>query len=584
MPGVARLLPRPSATYQSPYVESRLSSPPRKQDRGWIRSSESMMKLLGRRGNVLLVVLGLLCMLGCQGLSSANKSSSTPPPPSKQNPKPGQLTVTPASISFGNVRVGNNQSQPATMSNSGISTLTVTQAAATGTGFRVSGLNLPFDLAAGQSQSFTVIYTPQSANTSTGNLAIANTGVAPTVNVPLSGGGQTAGALTVSPLSLDFGSVLVGSNQTLPETLTNSGGSSITVTQVTATGSGFSMSGLNLPLTLPAGQNQTFSATFTPTAGGSSSGNLAITSSGSTPNINIALSGNGLTPGALTSNPSSLSFGNIQVGNQRQLNETLTNTGGSSVNISQATLSGTGFSMSGLNPPLQLTSGQHITFSVTFAPLVVGGASGSISITSDASNPNLSIPLSGTGTAMPKGQLSVTPTSLDFGNVVVGSNAQLNGALSASTASVTVSSDTVNGSAFSLSGLTLPVTIPAGQQVQFTMTFTPQGSGVASGSVSFASDASNSPAIETLTGIGTVPTHSVTLSWTASTSSVIGYNLYRGVINGGPYSKINSALIAGTQYSDTTVASGQTYYYVATSVDVSNQESVHSNQTIAVIP
>jgi len=542
------------------------------------------MKLLGRRGNVLLVVLGLLCMLGCQGLSSANKSSSTPPPPSKQNPKPGQLTVTPASISFGNVRVGNNQSQPATMSNSGISTLTVTQAAATGTGFRVSGLNLPFDLAAGQSQSFTVIYTPQSANTSTGNLAIANTGVAPTVNVPLSGGGQTAGALTVSPLSLDFGSVLVGSNQTLPETLTNSGGSSITVTQVTATGSGFSMSGLNLPLTLPAGQNQTFSATFTPTAGGSSSGNLAITSSGSNPNINIALSGNGLTPGALTSNPSSLSFGNIQVGNQRQLNETLTNTGGSSVNISQATLSGTGFSMSGLNPPLQLTSGQHITFSVTFAPLVVGGASGSISITSDASNPNLSIPLSGTGTAMPKGQLSVTPTSLDFGNVVVGSNAQLNGALSASTASVTVSSDTVNGSAFSLSGLTLPVTIPAGQQVQFTMTFTPQGSGVASGSVSFASDASNSPAIETLTGIGTVPTHSVTLSWTASTSSVIGYNLYRGVINGGPYSKINSALIAGTQYSDTTVASGQTYYYVATSVDVSNQESVHSNQTIAVIP
>jgi hypothetical protein len=429
-----------------------------------------------------------------------------------------------------------------------------------------------------------VIYTPKSASTSTGNLAIANSGVTPMVNVPLSGGGETAGALTVNPLSLDFGSVLVGSNQTLPEALINSGGSTITVSQVTPTGSSFSVSGLSLPLTLPAGQSQLFNVTFTPTVGGSSSGNIAITSSGSIPNVNVALSGNGLTAGALTSNPSSLSFGNIQVGNQKQLNETLTNTGGSNVNISQATISGTGFSMSGLNPPLQLAPGQHITFNATFAPQVVGNASGSISVTSDASNPNLSIPLSGNGIPVPLGQLSVSPTAMNFGNVVVGSNAQLVGTLTASNASVTVSSDTVNGSAFSLSGLNLPVTIPAGQQVQFTMTFTPQGGGVASGSVSFASDASNSPTIETLTGTGTVPTHNVSLSWTASTSNVIGYNVYRGTVNGGPYSKINSTLIAGTQYSDTTVANGQTYYYVATAVNANNQESVHSNQTVAVIP
>jgi hypothetical protein len=257
--------------------------------------------------------------------------------------------------------------------------------------------------------------------------------------------------------------------------------------------------------------------TFTPTSGGNSSGNIAITSSGSNPSLNVPLSGNGLTAGALTSNPSSLGFGNVQVGNQKSLNETLTNTGGSNVNISQAGISGTGFSMSGLNPPLQLTPGQHVTFSVTFAPQTVGNASGNISVTSDASNPNLSIPLSGTGTPVPVGQLSVSPTTMNFGNVVVGSNAQLVGTLSASTASVTVSSDTFNGSsAFAISGLSLPVTIPAGQQAQFTITFTPQGGGVASESVSFGSDASNSPTVETLTGTGTVPTHSVSLSWTAT--------------------------------------------------------------------
>jgi fibronectin type 3 domain-containing protein len=144
----------------------------------------------------------------------------------------------------------------------------------------------------------------------------------------------------------------------------------------------------------------------------------------------------------------------------------------------------------------------------------------------------------------------------------------------------------VQGSAFSLSGLSFPVTIPAGHQVQFSVKFTPTANGVVSGSVTFTSDASNSPTVESLTGTGVPPAqHSVSLSWTASTSqNVIGYNIYRGVQSGGPYSKINSVLNASTVYTDTTVVDGQTYYYVTTAVDSSNQESAYSNQAQAVIP
>jgi fibronectin type 3 domain-containing protein len=89
-----------------------------------------------------------------------------------------------------------------------------------------------------------------------------------------------------------------------------------------------------------------------------------------------------------------------------------------------------------------------------------------------------------------------------------------------------------------------------------------------------------------LTGTGTpAPQHSVNLSWTASTSpNITGYNIYRGVKSGGPYSKINSVLIASTVYSDTPVVDGLTYYYVTTAVDSNNQESAYSNQTQAVIP
>jgi fibronectin type 3 domain-containing protein len=82
-----------------------------------------------------------------------------------------------------------------------------------------------------------------------------------------------------------------------------------------------------------------------------------------------------------------------------------------------------------------------------------------------------------------------------------------------------------------------------------------------------------------------VVAHSVTLSWTASTSTdVSGYNVYRGTVSGGPYTILNVSLVPGTTYTDSDVQSGQTYYYVVTAVNSSGVESTDSNQASAVIP
>ena len=78
--------------------------------------------------------------------------------------------------------------------------------------------------------------------------------------------------------------------------------------------------------------------------------------------------------------------------------------------------------------------------------------------------------------------------------------------------------------------------------------------------------------------------HTVTLTWVASPSSVSGYNVYRGTVSGGPYTKINTALEAATNYVDNTVQSGTTYFYVVTSVDSSGVESAFSNQVTVVVP
>ncbi len=102
------------------------------------------------------------------------------------------------------------------------------------------------------------------------------------------------------------------------------------------------------------------------------------------------------------------------------------------------------------------------------------------------------------------------------------------------------------------------------------------------------SDASSQTATQalsiTINPAGGSVSHSVDLMWDASTSSVIGYNVYRSTTSGGPYTKLNSTVVAGTTYTDSSVEAGQTYFYVTKSVDASNTESVPSNEATAVIP
>lgn len=185
------------------------------------------------------------------------------------------------------------------------------------------------------------------------------------------------------------------------------------------------------------------------------------------------------------------------------------------------------------------------------------------------------------------GVLTVSPSSLNFGSVAVGSSSSLSGTLSASNANVTVSTADWSGTGYSVSGISFPVTIAAGKSANYTVTFAPQASGTANGSVAFLSNASDASASQSFSGSGTGTTsaHTVALSWNPSTSTVAGYNVYRGTQSGGPYStKLNSALIANTSYTDANVQSGATYYYVATAVDSNNVESAFSNEATAAIP
>ena len=405
-----------------------------------------------------------------------------------------------------------------------------------------------------------------------------------------------SGQITPNPSTLNFGPISVGTSQSQPVTLTNSGGSKATITQVTLSGTGFTFSGLNYPVTLAGGQSVTGQVTFIPQSTGTDSGMVSISYSSQNGNkhnnalsasntVTLPLSGTATTTtsGQLTANPPSLSFPNVTTGSSTTLPETLTNSGGSAVTISQITPSA-GFSFKGITLPLTLSATQSVTFNVLFAPQSAGSVTGSVVISSNASNPTLTVTSTGTGTL--PGTLAVAPTTYNFPvSVTVGTTLSQSSTLTASNAPVTVSSLGVSGSQFSVTGITLPVTIAAGNSVPFQVIFAPKTSGTASANVSFASNASNSPAVEVVSGTGTSPQHSVALGWNTSTSSgVVGYNIYRGTVSGGPYTRINSAVDTAPYDTDTTVQAGQTYYYVVTALDSAGAESSYSSQAQAVIP
>lgn len=397
--------------------------------------------------------------------------------------------------------------------------------------------------------------------------------------LPLSAGAATQ-QLTCVPGALHFGVVAVGQSETQLVVLTNTGQASVTVSAFTVTGAGFTLSNSTFPLTLAAGQSVSLNVTFAPTSDGWVQGIGTFTSTANNTRLQLQLRGTGAASESIVASPPSVSFGQVAVGGSSTVPVVLTNTRSSKVQLLSLQTSGNGYSVSGPTFPVTLSSGQSVTLNLTFAPISAGITGGDVFVT----GPNLNVPMNGTGTTTTAGKLTITPSLVNFGNVPVGTTTTQPITMSASGASVTVTSDASSSSQFVLQGASLPFTIPAGQSSSFNVAFTPQSTGTISGSLSFVSNASTTQTYESLTGDGTSQQYSVNLYWNAS-SDVVGYNVYRSTSSNGTYSKINSALDPNTSYTDNSVSAGATYYYEATAVNAAGEESARSTPPVsALIP
>jgi len=501
------------------------------------------------------------------------------------------IEISPSTVSFGNVAMGQSATKTVTLTNTGTEALSVSGIAVAGTGFTASGPHLPISLASGQSTSISAVFKPTAGNADKGTITITSNAAGSPSLVTLSGTGTTgttaAAALTVTPTTIAFGSVAVGSEQTQTVHVENTGNETATISKLTISGTGVSLSGMTAPTTLAAGQTVNLTVAYKPVAAGTLTASLAIASNATNPNVVVGINATA-TSSTLAATPSSVSFGNVVVGSNTTQTIRLQNIGTSEVKISAITPSVSSIAISGVTTPINLAPGTSATLTAAYKPTAAGSVTGKITVTSNAVGSPTIVDLSATAAAAAV-QLTPSASSLSFGSVTVGSSgtSQLT-VKSTGNTNATISKVTVSGTGFVLGSSAASVILDPSQTESYTVNFDPKAAGSLTGTLTITSNAASSPLNIALSGTGVATSasnHTVALTWErSSTSSVTGYFVYRGTKPSGPFAQLNSSPESSPSYSDSTVSGGQVYYYYVTAVDSSNIQSADSNEVSVTIP
>jgi hypothetical protein len=223
----------------------------------------------------LLIMSGLAFFAGqATGQSSPNGAAKVEP----AVPASLSMEVTPSTVSFVDVPVGDTYTQTVKITNLNEGTLQIRKITASNPNFQVTGILLPVVVAHGTSQSFTISYKAKAEGRTEGQISIlTSSGDAPLVLEvrASSAAGQTE--LTANAAAIDFEDIAVGSAGKKELVLTNSGNRDLRISGISASGAGFSVSGTTA-INLSPGQNVELEVNFAPKNAGRQTGNLKVAS------------------------------------------------------------------------------------------------------------------------------------------------------------------------------------------------------------------------------------------------------------------------------------------------------------------
>ncbi len=395
-----------------------------------------------------------------------------------------------------------------------------------------------------------------------------------TFYVLLSSGGSGTPTATVSPASLPFGNLAVGTTSASKTiTLTNSGTGPLSIGSIVASGD-FGQTN-NCSSSLAASSSCTVHVTFNPTVASAITGAVTFTDGAATSPQLVKLTGTGIAP--LTLNPTSLTLPSTAVGQTSSATVTVTNKQTTAINLNP--VASAGYSVTGGTCASSLAANTSCTITVTFAPQYKGTIKGALAInTNGAFSPQI-VGLSGAATGTPAAALTFSPASLTFTATGIGATAAAKTVTvtNKSTGTLTITGITATGNfAAAGSGVTpCGGTLAKSAKCTFSVTFTPTDTGAIKGAVAVASTAAGGPEVVGLSGTGEVPVAlapasltfaAQTVGTTSAPQTVTLTNNSGGTlaISGLAASGDFTATLSGTSPCGATVASGATCTFSVT--------------------
>ena len=404
------------------------------------------------------------------------------------------VSLSVATLSFADQALGTASApQTLTLGNSGNTPLAISSIAATGDYAQTNNCVSP--LAAGTYCTISITFTPTVVGGVSGLLSVADDASGSPHAVALNGIGLGPVA-TFSPGTLHFAGQPVGTTSSPQNTsFGSSGNTPLTISSILVTG-GYAQTNDCLAPLAPE-TYCTISVTFTPTAVGDATGTVTIINDAAGSPHTVALNGIGLGP-AVSLSTSSLDFGGQALGTTSAPHTlTLGNSGNTPLSITGITVSGDYAQTNSCVSPLDV--GASCTISVTFTPTAVGGLSGTLSITDDASGSPHTVALNGIGLGP---LVTLSPSSLSFAGQLVGttSPAQVITLSNAGNAPLTISTITASGDYAQTADCGGSIAAEANCTV--AVTFTPTAAGIRDGAITISDDAPGSPRTINLSGAG----------------------------------------------------------------------------------
>jgi hypothetical protein len=399
------------------------------------------------------------------------------------------LTISVTSLDFGNQRVGTHSvAQSVAVTNPGQSAVNISSISLAGTYIPFSRThNCPPTLAAGASCSIDVTYSPTNPGAHTTTLKVYSDAPGSPTDVALKGIGLQPSA-SVSPTSVWFGTIAVGTTASKTVTISNTGNDVLTVGSISVP-SGFSQ-GNDCANGVAAGGTCSIVVTFAPTSGGGTFGgvmNITSNSPGSPHQVTIE----GVAQGArLTLNTKTLDFGSIAVNTTSAAQKlTLTNDG-----LTTLTFAGMSFFTDFASPANTcgggIAPGGSCTVDVTFRPLTSSTYSESAWLSTNSPGSPHEITLKGVG-GIP--QFTLSPSTLGFGPRNVGTTSPPQAVTLSNTGNVALTISSLGTTSVDF-GLTTtcpmsPATLAVGANCAVNVTFSPIGGGNRIGQLAITTNA-----------------------------------------------------------------------------------------------